>query len=116
MLVLADFDNYFYSMRTPDHITRMITDDEYANIFTWETTTSFDAVAKIKENELASESILLAEEVHLRPKYIRMSLAQRNCLNKLFYAVYRFLALIYSSFYYYFMPWVASFFICFVLF
>lgn len=45
MLVVADFDNYFYAVRKPDHISRMIVEDEYAGIFTWETTTSYDASA-----------------------------------------------------------------------
>ena len=45
MLVVADFDNFFYAVRKPDHISRMITDDKYADILTWETTTSSDAAA-----------------------------------------------------------------------
>lgn len=40
MLVIADFDNYFYAVRNQDKLTEMITDDRYAGLFTWETTTS----------------------------------------------------------------------------
>ena len=62
MLVVADFDNYFYSVRNPDHISRMITEDKFAHIFTWETSTSYDAKAEIPENELKPEMVLLKEE------------------------------------------------------
>ena len=30
MLVVADFDNYFYSVRTPDEISELIFKDEFA--------------------------------------------------------------------------------------
>ena len=37
-----------------------------------------------------------------------MHWSDRNCLNKLFYVIFRINNLIYTSFYYYFMPWIAS--------
>ena len=43
MLVIADFDNYFYAVRNPDEINLLISDEYYAGILTWETTTSYDA-------------------------------------------------------------------------
>ena len=45
MLVIADFDNYFYAVRNPDGINKLISDDYYSGILTWETTTSYDAQA-----------------------------------------------------------------------
>lgn len=45
MLVIADFDNYFYNARSS--INKIITDDRYASIFTWEVTSSYDGAAKI---------------------------------------------------------------------
>ena len=45
MLVIADFDNYFYAVRNPDSINLLISDEYYSGILTWETTTSYDAQA-----------------------------------------------------------------------
>ena len=73
MLVIADFDSYFYSVRSRDKITEMLTEDKYAQIFEWETTTSQDARAKVPENELKEEKILMMHEVAGRPKYIYLS-------------------------------------------
>ena len=74
MLVIAEFDNYFYAVRNKDTLTTMITDDRYANLFVWETTTSSDAKAKIPENELKPENILLKVEADQRPKYIHLKI------------------------------------------
>ena len=43
MLVLAEFDNFFYEMRSADEITRMLVETKFSFIFRWETTTSFEA-------------------------------------------------------------------------
>ena len=40
----------------------MITDPSKAHIFEWETTTSYDAVARIPENELKPEHVLMMSE------------------------------------------------------
>ena len=111
MLVIADFDNYFYAVRNTDALTAMITDDRYANLFVWETTTSSDAKAKIPENELKPENILLKVEADQRPKYIHLKIGDRKFVNCVYYIVYRVLNLIYTSFYYYFMPFAATFFV-----
>ena len=58
---------------------------------------------------------MLTKENHLRPKFIRISFGQRSCMNKVYYLVFRMIQLIYTSFYYYFMPWVASFLLVFIL-
>ena len=113
ILVVAQFDDYFYKMRAKDEITNMVENSKTA--FRWETTTSFDAIAKIKENELEPENVLLTKEKNLRPKYIRISFSQRTCMNKLYYLMFRSIQLIYTSFYYYFFPWVASFLLNFIL-
>mmetsp|Transcript_28117 Transcript_28117/g.37528 ORF Transcript_28117/g.37528 Transcript_28117/m.37528 type:complete len:96 (+) Transcript_28117:358-645(+) len=62
MLVVADFDNYFYMVRAVDHVSAMITDPIHATVFKWETTTSYDALAQVPENELAPEAALLKIE------------------------------------------------------
>ena len=111
MLVIADFDNYFYAVRNQDKLTEMITDDRYAGLFTWETTTSQDAKAKIPANELKPEMILLKSESHLRPKYIQIKFGDRECYNKFYYMIYRLVNLVYTGFYYYFMPFAATFFV-----
>ena len=116
MLVVADFDNYFYSVRNPDHISRMIHDESLAHIYKWETTTSFDACAEIPENMLKCEKVLMMCESHERPKYIRMKFSDRNCQNKMLYLFFKTLSLSYTAFYYYFMPWISSLFIFFALF
>ena len=67
MLVIADFDNYFYAVRNFDSVNQLLSDERFISIFTWETSTSYDAKAKIKENELREEMILMNEEKHLRP-------------------------------------------------
>ena len=67
MLVIADFDNYFYAVRNYDSVNALLSDPRYLSIFTWETTTSYDAKFKIKENELREEMILMKNEMHLRP-------------------------------------------------
>ena len=115
MLVVADFDNYFYSVRSPDHISRMISEDRFAHIFTWETTTSYDASAQIPENELKPESVLLMSEREQRPKYIRIQFSDRSCLNKFLFIVFRLLNLAYTTFYYYFMPWLESIYVFFLI-
>ena len=50
MLVLAEFDNFFYEMRSADEITRMLVETKFSFIFRWETTTSFEAAKQIEEN------------------------------------------------------------------
>ena len=45
MLVLAEFDNFFYMMRSSDEITSMMVEEKFTYIFCWETTTSYDAAA-----------------------------------------------------------------------
>ena len=109
MLVIADFDNYFYMIRRSDSSTKIIHDPNYSRVFTWETTSSQDAAAKIPENELNPENVLILEEVHLRPKYIYLKWTERSCRDKCLYVIYRFLQIFYTSFYYYFMPYVATF-------
>ena len=52
MLVIAEFDNYFYTIREDDIVKRIVTDELYEDMFTWEVSTSVDARAKIKENEM----------------------------------------------------------------
>ena len=71
-------------------------------------TTSYDAKARIKENELREEMVLMKDEMALRPKYIYCSWGSRTCGNKILYSIYKLLQLLYTSFYYYFMPFVAS--------
>ena len=66
MLVIADFDQYFYALRDKDHITELIETGKYAKIRTWEVTTSRDAVLKCAENELKPESILQEEGLSKR--------------------------------------------------
>jgi len=109
MLIVADFDNYFYAVRSRDKISEYIVRDEYANLFVWETTTSRDAHARIPENELAKENILSLKEMHLRPKYIAITWRDRSCSNRILFFIYRTLQVGYTSFYYYFMPFVATF-------
>lgn len=50
-----------------------------------------------------------------RPKYIHQRFQDRTCRNKLMYIVYKICQLIYTSFYYYYMPFVASIIIWLVL-
>ena len=45
MLVLVEFDNFFYMMRSSDEITSMMIEENFSYIFCWETTTSYDAAA-----------------------------------------------------------------------
>jgi hypothetical protein len=115
MLVISDFDNYFYAVRNPDILNELINDERYASLFTWETTTSDDACAKIPENELKPEKVLMQHETHMRPKYIKVKFSDRSCSNKFFYFVYKTLQLLYTSFYYYFMPFSATFVVWFAL-
>ena len=70
MLVVADFDTYFYAARKSDVISSLLQDKRYSSIFAWETTTSYDACAKIPENKLKKEVALMTFEQHLRPEYI----------------------------------------------
>ena len=109
MLVIADFDTYFYNVRRADKITEMLTDPKFADLFTWEVSTSWDAKAKIKENELKEEKILMMHEMHGRPKYVHLRFKQRTCLNAFLYIVYKFFNLLYTAFFYYFMPFISSF-------
>ena len=109
MLVIADFDNYFYAMRRDDPISQFNNDENYSSLLKWETTTSYDSCAKIPGNELKPEMILMQNETHLRPKYIYMSFFDRSFWNATLYCVYRFFQLMYNSFYYYFMPFIATF-------
>ena len=115
MLVIADFDSYFYNIRIKDSINDIITEERYSKILTWETTTSIDAAAKIPANELVQENILIKEEKNERPQYIHIAFSDRTLVNKLYYLLYKVLQLIYTSFYYYFMPFVATFVVAFVL-
>ena len=63
MLVIADFDNYFYATRNSDRINRLIIDERYESVFKWEITSSYDGQAKVPENSLACETILLHMEM-----------------------------------------------------
>ena len=40
MLVVTEFDNFFYMMRSSDEITSMMVEEKFSYIFCWETTTS----------------------------------------------------------------------------
>lgn len=91
MLVIADFDNYFYAVRNIDSVNRLLSDDKFSSIFTWETTTSYDAKAKIKENELRQELVLMKHEMDLRPKYIFLRFGDRSCGNKILFGIYKLL-------------------------
>ena len=108
MLVIADFDNYFYASRAADPVNLIINDDQYASVCIWEVTTSYDAKAQIPENELAKENTLLSMEMHQRPKYIHMKFSDRECYNKVLFFMYKLFNLLYTSFYYYFAPFAAS--------
>lgn len=110
MLIIAEFDNYFYSVRdNEDGIKSMITESLYDSIFTWETTTSPDACAKIPENELKPEKILLASEKDMRPQYIKMEFGDRTCFNKFLFIAYKLCQIFYNSIFYYFIPFLAQF-------
>ena len=115
MIVIADFDNYFYAIRRDDPIAKFNENKQLARIFTWETTTSNDASAKIPENMLKPETVLLKNEAHLRPKYIYLRFWDRSFWNKVFWSFYRLLNLVYTSVYYYWLPFIATFSIWLVL-
>ena len=115
MLVIADFDNYFYSVRNYDSVNQLLSSDRFVSIFTWETTTSYDAKAQIKENELREEMVLMKNEMSERPKYIHIRFSDRKAGNQILYGIYKLLQLFYTSFYYYFMPFVASIAVWYVL-
>ena len=59
--------------------------------------------------------VLMKEEMSMRPKYIHLRFSDRTCLNKVLYTTYKFLQLLYTSFYYYFMPFVASIYVWYIL-
>ena len=110
MLIIAEFDNYFHSVRdNADDIKSMITDSTYDKIFVWETTTSRDACAKIPENELKPEMTLLACEKDLRPKYILLEFGERKNFHKFLFVIYKFCQIFYTSIFYYFIPFLAQF-------
>ena len=44
-----------------------------------------------------------------------MKWSHRNCLNKTLYVAFKFFTLCYTGWYYYFMPWVSSFLVFFLL-
>ena len=109
MLVIADFDTYFYNVRMRDHITAVLTEGHYSSIFTWEVTTSSDANAVLKENELKEEIILLNHEKDQRPRHIHLPFSKRSCSNKLLYITYKVFYIFYTAIYYYFTPFIASY-------
>ena len=53
--------------------------------------------------------------MHKRPTYIRMSVGQRSCSNKIAYAIFRLVTLVYTCVIYYIFPWLASFILIFVI-
>ena len=108
MLVIADFDNYFYAVRNPDSINLIISDEYYSGILTWETTTSYDSQAQVPENELQNEMVLMMSEMCMRPKYIHLKFGDRTCKNKTLFIIYKVFQTLYTAFYYYFMPFIAT--------
>jgi len=107
MLVIADFDNFFFAVRDADLLKNMISDNSFGFIFTWEVTTSSDAKAQIPENELREEKILVSKEASLRPKYIFVKFGDRSCWNKFLFSVYRVVQTFYTAIYFYFTPFLA---------
>lgn len=62
VLVISDFDNYFYLTNRHDDVKRLITDDEFARLKTIQQTSSNEAKAKIEEHKLANIDIQTAEK------------------------------------------------------
>ena len=67
-------------------------------------TTSYLASDEIHENKLQEEKILPQHLAEQRPEYIRVGWLSRTWDNKMLYLLYRLLALINNSVWYYFAP------------
>ena len=52
--------------------------------------------------------VLMMNEMCMRPKYIHLKFWDRSCLNKTLFIIYKAFQTLYTAFYYYFMPFIAS--------
>ena len=59
--------------------------------------------------------VLMKDEMSERPMYIYMSWGSRTVYNKFLYSIYKILQLLYTSFFYYFMPFIASIVVWYIL-
>ena len=50
----------------------------------------------------------MMNEMGMRPKYIHLRFKDRSCLNKTLFLIYKLFQTLYTAFYYYFMPFIAS--------
>ena len=110
VLVIADFDENFYSINSDVRNKQKITEERYEKIRKVEVTTSWSADHKVDGNRLENEQILSREEAGKRPEYIYMSFSSRSCSNKVLYSLYRFVMLFYNSIFYYFSPFIFRYF------
>ena len=78
VLVISDFDNYFYNINRYDEKKKLITCEEYDRLKTIQQTSSREAKAKIEEHKLAKIEIETAESTACRPEYIYIGFRMRS--------------------------------------
>lgn len=64
---------------------------------------------KCEENKLDKETILPIELASLRPEYIYLAWSSRDCVNSMFYFIYRSVMVLHNSVWYYFAPFLWKF-------
>ena len=110
VIVIVDFGGYFYLLINDRKNKTLITNEKYDKLFTWEVTTSQAANFEIEGNELCKEDILPAELADQRPKHVYVGWMNRECGPRMLYIVYRLLAFVNNSMWYYFAPFVFKYF------
>ena len=116
LVIISEFDDFFFSAYKDSDLKDVILNkaDAYSEILMIRRTSSRDAKLKLNQNLMAVDKCEKNSEFIKNegsssvaiPQYIYVDFwRDRTCANKLLYMVYRIFKCVYTSFWYYFMPY-----------
>lgn len=105
LAVIAEFDDFVYESLRSESMKTLIEAEVTEKIFVFRHTTS----KKCKDEEL---STVLDEHGEYRP--LKVTFRSRTCCNKCLYITYKALRIFYTSFYFYFIPFITIILTCFI--
>mmetsp|Transcript_21678 Transcript_21678/g.29053 ORF Transcript_21678/g.29053 Transcript_21678/m.29053 type:complete len:251 (-) Transcript_21678:53-805(-) len=106
LVIISEFDDYFFGAFKDEDLKAAITDGGYEQLLMVRRTSSRDARATLNQNLMTIDQCEKGSEGKL-PRYINVNFwHDRSLVNKLLYGgVYRVLKCVYTSAWFYFMPY-----------
>lgn len=110
LVIISEFDDFFYSTYDDSELKSVISDSDYANLLMIRRTSSVDATVESNQNLMTVDQCEKGYDsdnnLRVLPKYIYVNfLRDRSCTNKLLYTIYRIIKCLYTSVWFYFMPY-----------